>query len=115
MKLVVPRAVATCAGQLSPVWNTAPLDRPWVSESPTVTKWFVGFAGMDWAPTGGAPNGTPSVGSVMRGGATSVTSTSAGVWESSISGGRSLTGSSSGRSRRQPVATPVAQPSAGER
>src|SRR3954454_6775604 len=70
------------AGQDRSVWNTAPLDRPWVRESPTVTRpcWAAG-------PAAGGATVTPSVGSGKRGRTRSVTSTSGGVRGSRYSGG----------------------------
>ena len=91
----MPRAAATCAGHDSDVWNTAPLETPWVSESPTVTSGWRGSAGTAGRPGDGSPRPTPSVGSVIRGGAMSVTTTSGGVFGSSMSGGRSLIEASS--------------------
>src|SRR6478736_4982727 len=83
-------AAATCAGHDRLVWNTAPLDTPWVSESPRTTKGLDGVAGGGGVPATGAPSATPRVGTVMGGGATSVTITSGGVSGSRYSAGKSL-------------------------
>src|SRR3954452_24135279 len=83
----MPKPAATSAGHDWSVRNTAPLDRPWVSESPTVTKAWSGEAARGGASGDGGPNSSPSVGSSMGGRTVSVTITSGGVWESRYSGG----------------------------
>jgi hypothetical protein len=57
------------------VWNTAPLWKPWVSESPMVTRRLGGTAAS--APA--AATAMPRVGSVTGSRAVAVTTTSSGV------------------------------------
>src|SRR5690606_11718479 len=75
------------AGQDRSGRDTAPLVRPWVSESPTVTSGWAGSAGGAGTSGPGGPRGTPRVGSSMRGRSVSVTTPSGGVFGSRYSGG----------------------------
>jgi hypothetical protein len=78
---------ARTAGHERSVRETAPLVRPWVRESPTVTSRCTGSVGGAGTSGSRGPSATPSVGSSMRGGSTSVTTTSGGVFGSRYSGG----------------------------